>query len=448
MKPTLNQEETGFLENGRLCFGKTFKRAMSFHYPEGLAAVSDESGAYHITINGAPMYTDRYIETFGFYHGIATVRDYNGYFHIDTTGKPFHSQRYIWSGNFQEGRCVVQDAKGFFHINSSFTPLYNERFDYVGDLRYGIAAVRRGNVAYHIYDDGSPLNGHFFENVDVFHKGFAVVRNKQGAFHINKQGQSIYEHRFKSVEPFYNGFSLCKTGDDRWIRLMENGHYKHLPARRPVVHIQEIVDRMERGEGVSLILRHAERDPIAQGEWGDDAKLNRHGQLAAQSLGQILGRKEPDWTFVSSPIERCIDTCHHLSRGLGTSLNASDIIKTSLLGNPGPFKDTEQDQSHLTPENFMKAALLYIYTGHGKGFRALIDGCRDMMNLAEKFMKDGPTLLITHDFFIAGLFDHLGLHHPTPDGWVEYLDGVCFFSNGWQLTEWRRFQGLKEIALC
>ncbi len=448
LKPTLNIKENGYLLDGLSCFKRTFKRAMSFHYPEGLAAVCDETGAYHITIDGTPLYPERYEETFGYYRGIAAVRDKSGFFHINTRGEPLHKQRYLWSGNFQEDRCVVQDDKGFFHIDYSFAPLYEERFDYAGDFRYGIAVARRGSCAFHILDNGQRLYGHTFENTDVFHKGFAVTWDAEGAFHVDKQGKAIHGHRFKSAEPFYNGFALCETHDDRWVRLMENGHFKHLPVRSTTVRFHEILDRIQRGEKAALVLRHAEREPIPPGVWGEDAGLNRNGQLMAGTLGRLLGKTACDWTFVSSTVERCVDTCLCLAKGMGAMINQSQVSTTSLLGSPGPFKDISADQSHLTPDNFMDAGFPYIHTGLGKGFRPLADGCRDMMDLATQSMQDGPAVLITHDFFIAGLFDHLGLLRPSPENWVDFLDGVCFFSNGSKLTEWRRFQGLKEIGTC
>lgn len=78
----LNDSETGYLRGGVALFGKTFQSAMSFHWPEGLAAVKDESGSYHIDPDGRSRYESRYGETCGFYEGLAAVKDERGWLHI------------------------------------------------------------------------------------------------------------------------------------------------------------------------------------------------------------------------------------------------------------------------------------------------------------------------------------------------------------------------------
>ncbi|MCW8140838.1 MAG: methyltransferase, partial [Planctomycetota bacterium] len=91
--PVLSPDEQAYLVDGAPAFDRRFIRAMNFHMPEGLAAVADESGAYHLDVAGRPRYEQRYREAFGFYCGLATVRDDAGYFHIDSTGRPAHSRR-------------------------------------------------------------------------------------------------------------------------------------------------------------------------------------------------------------------------------------------------------------------------------------------------------------------------------------------------------------------
>ena len=46
----VSSNNTQFLFNGKLIFGKTFIEVLKFHSP-GLAPVLDNSGAYHIDIN-------------------------------------------------------------------------------------------------------------------------------------------------------------------------------------------------------------------------------------------------------------------------------------------------------------------------------------------------------------------------------------------------------------
>ena len=66
------QDNTSFLYNENILFSRKFIEVLKFHAP-GLAPVLDESGAYHITTEGEPLYPYRYKRTFGFYDNRATV---------------------------------------------------------------------------------------------------------------------------------------------------------------------------------------------------------------------------------------------------------------------------------------------------------------------------------------------------------------------------------------
>ncbi len=217
-------DETHHIYHGKPLYNKRFKKVMSFH-PPGVAAVEDESGAYHIDLNGNPIYPQRYLKTYGFYEGIATVVDEKGYFHIDIKGKPIHSKRFAWAGNFQEGRCAVRDFEGFYyHINRDGKPAYPERYRYVGDFKYGIAVVYNDEgFATHIDKNGKLIHGKYFLGLGVYHKGYAIARDSCGSFHIDKKGRALYSRRFAWVENFYNDFAFARLFDGRIVIIDTKG---------------------------------------------------------------------------------------------------------------------------------------------------------------------------------------------------------------------------------
>ncbi len=220
----LSRDETYHIYNGIPLYGKKFVSVMSFHLP-GIAAVRDETSAYHIDLEGKPIYQQRFIKTFGFYGGIAAVVDESGWFHINTKGKPQYKEIYDWVGNFQEERCVVRDKEdNYFHIKTDGNVAYIERYNYAGDFKYGIAVVyNHDGQAKHINKDGSEVHKKKFKELGVFHKDFAIAKDDYGAFHINKAGESLYTQRFMWVEPFYNGFAfVCDFFDQKFI-INENG---------------------------------------------------------------------------------------------------------------------------------------------------------------------------------------------------------------------------------
>jgi hypothetical protein len=203
---------------GQVCYGP-FWDGLKFH-AEGLAAVQDETGWYHLNLEGLPAYAARYLRCFGYYEGRAAVVASEGWFHVDVQGQPLYAERYAWCGNFQAGRCVVRNHQGqYFHLNEEGQPLYAARYAYVGDYKDGYAVVHWAlGQCKHLDKQGNFIYEPVFRDLGVFHKQFATARDEQGWFHINILGQALYAQRYQAVEPFYNGQALVEDFDGRkWV---------------------------------------------------------------------------------------------------------------------------------------------------------------------------------------------------------------------------------------
>ena len=215
---------TFFKHNGHKLFNKSFIEILKFH-SEGLAPVCDETGWYHIDMNGNPLYEERYDRTFGYYFGKSAVILNGSWFHINTNGVNCYSEKYAWCGNFQENICTVRDFKNqYFHINNDGIELYQDKYRYAGDFKDGYAVVRSENgLCKHIDKTGNELNGKQFLSLGVFHKSYATAQDKKGWFHIKKNGTELYSDRYLTIEPFYNGFSLVETFENKNIIIDEKG---------------------------------------------------------------------------------------------------------------------------------------------------------------------------------------------------------------------------------
>ncbi|NJN78882.1 MAG: histidine phosphatase family protein [Saprospiraceae bacterium] len=88
---------------------------------------------------------------------------------------------------------------------------------------------------------------------------------------------------------------------------------------------------MKENEKISLLLRHADRDDIPQGSFGNEILLNEKGKQNAQSLGKNLSESKINRIF-TSPVERCVQTAEYITKGYGNSV---EIIETVALGAPG-----------------------------------------------------------------------------------------------------------------
>jgi hypothetical protein len=220
----VSADNTHFLYNRKPLFGKTFMEVLKFHSP-GLAPVKDNSGAYHIDVNGNELYPNRYSRTFGYYCNRAAVVDNNHWFHINEKGERVYSSNYAWTGNFQENICTVRNNDNqYFHIDLNGIKIYPEVYLYAGDYKDGIACVKCHDGFFrHIDSKGKFINEKSFLDLGVFHKNFATAKDEKGWFHIDKQGNEVYKNRYLTIEPFYNGFALVTTFENEKIIIDEQG---------------------------------------------------------------------------------------------------------------------------------------------------------------------------------------------------------------------------------
>lgn len=431
----LDPDETGFLIDGIPAFGQRYTKAMSFHYPEGLAAVSDLEGAYHIREDGTPLYNQRYLESYGYYGGLATVRDEVRFFHIDQTGNPIYSSIFDWAGNYQEGCCVVKDSSGYFHIDSQGQALYAQRYHYVGDFRYGIAVVHTGEGAMHICKDGTLLNTAVYHDAEPFHKGYAVVSDEGGFFHVDKGGKPIHSYRFKKAEPFYNGISRCLKFNGRQVLLRENAFYTYVTQANSQIDVQDIHKLIKRGARVAIFIRHGERAPRPYGEWGDGLPLTTEGFLEAQRFGNLL-YCGADCSFHSSPIFRCQQTALAIAKGMfNRDLAQSELDVTHHLGGPGPYHDAT-NPTEFIPDEFGNVIESYITNGYHTGLLPLSLASEGIIDYLNASLSKPLNIFVTHDFFVAGMQKFLGLRHPNNNDWVGFCEGICLVDDGEKSVKW------------
>ncbi len=211
----------------------TFDWVLPFHEP-GLAPVGDKTGAYHIHIDGRPVYEQRFDRTFGFYSGLAAVIEDGVWFHITVDGERAYSEIWDWCGNFQQNRCPVRDSDGHYHhIRPDGTVLDGGPHSYAGDFREGAAVVRGiDGFCWHIDLEGVPVHGSRFLDLDVFHKGFARARDGGGWHHIDRSGTDNSQgRRYSELEPFYNGQALARSYKGEYLVIDEFGEIKAHPIR-------------------------------------------------------------------------------------------------------------------------------------------------------------------------------------------------------------------------
>ena len=196
------------------------------------------------------------------------------------------------------------------------------------------------------------------------------------------------------------------------------------------------------GSPVAVVLRHAEREEITSGAFGNDVSLTRHGLDSTHRLGMGLSPRTAG-IVKSSPLPRCMQTANAIIAGAGWTTNA---LPDRLLGNPGPFVE----QPELAGQIILDVGINAIVRQQlaevepVSGMRSTSAGVKLVLQeLAAALATPGATsVLVTHDAVLAVLVGYL-YHLPVKDfPWPGYLDALV----AWPDSDRLRFlwRGLDE----
>ncbi|MDR2511190.1 MAG: phosphoglycerate mutase family protein [Bacteroidales bacterium] len=186
--------------------------------------------------------------------------------------------------------------------------------------------------------------------------------------------------------------------------------------------LPQIHKHYSENDKISLLIRHADRDKIPTGEFGNDVLLNEKGKEKALSFGESLLELKINKIF-TSPVQRCVQTAKYIAKGYGKPL---EITQSHELGNPGlHISDDQTAGKFFLTEGFDE---LYYRITHNidiPGISVTKEFNANMTNfLIENTKENGLTIFVTHDLLIAHYhFSINGKIYPKDD-WVKYLDGL------------------------
>ncbi len=183
---------------------------------------------------------------------------------------------------------------------------------------------------------------------------------------------------------------------------------------------------MNLNDKISLLLRHADRNEIPKGSFGNEILLNDKGKRKAQLFGEKLVNRKVNKIF-TSPIERCVQTAQFIQKGYGNSI---EIIKTNALGAPGLHIIDEKNAGN----SFLQYSVDGIYKRFIQGIE--IPGISNINELNSKVshfinkntIDKGTTIFITHDILIALYHFSINKTIYTKDNWVSYMTGLKFIN--------------------
>ena len=196
-----------------------------------------------------------------------------------------------------------------------------------------------------------------------------------------------------------------------------------------------LLDRVPAGLPVALVLRHAEREGITPGAFGNDVSLTRHGLDSAHRLGTGLSSRMMG-VVRSSPLPRCTQTADAIIAGAGWRANATP---DRLLGDPGPFVMEPELAGRLFLDMGVEEIVRRQLADDEPpgGMRSTASGVKLVLRELTGALN-GPasaSVFVTHDAVLTVLVGHL--YGLPVDGfpWPDYLDALVV----WPASDRLRF---------
>ena len=170
-----------------------------------------------------------------------------------------------------------------------------------------------------------------------------------------------------------------------------------------------------------ILMRHAEKD--------GNGNLTKKGIINSINMGKDIIKKYGCINNIkSSPLKRCIDTSKFIASELRNNGCTVEIMKSRLLGNPGPFViDEKQGQKVFDKYGVKKVIELQISGVHLPGFINAKKGSLILLNniLIELEAKKN-SLFVSHDVIIS-VFLSITFGVETTN--INYLDSAIIFNN-------------------
>lgn len=220
---------------------------------------------------------------------------------------------------------------------------------------------------------------------------------------------------------------LHATTDRRSPSPMHDAHAPSTAAALPASTLHWLA-AVPADRPVALLLRHAERDPLAPGDLGYTHPINDSGHGLAHSLGRQLGGRLAG--LRSSPLQRCVDTARALADAAASPL---PVVADHMLGDPGAYV-IDPLAARANWLQLGSAGLMAHLIAHDEALPGTLPpaiGARRLVAhmLACAGATAGVHVFVTHDILLAvTAARHVGAP-AGPDCWPAFLEGAFFWQD-------------------
>jgi hypothetical protein len=177
---------------------------------------------------------------------------------------------------------------------------------------------------------------------------------------------------------------------------------------------------------ICLLMRHAEREAILSGTYGNEVNLTQAGIKSCIDWAQQFGNLTRK--IYTSPVRRCLQTANVIAE----NASIKKIHYSLLLGDPGVFVvDRALAQNYFLASSVYSIVQQLLMPGQNpQGFCPTTqDGVKQLLNfMLSETTEVGLNIFITHDSILAVVLGYFFPDIPLEKLWPNYLEGAFFYS--------------------
>ena len=199
---------------------------------------------------------------------------------------------------------------------------------------------------------------------------------------------------------------------------------------------------------LALLLRHAAREALPEGEAGNSVPITDSGRQSAGDLGAALGGRLR--CLHSSPVLRCVQTAEALAAGSGAAVT---VVTDRLLGDPGVFV-VDGARAWSNWEALGHEGVMMRLIAGGEALPGMARPAEAARRLVQHLLEVaggqvGVHVFVTHDSVLAATAAHLLGEPLAPVDWPLFLEGAVFWREGETVHgRYRRLRSAQPWPLC
>ena len=223
------------------------------------------------------------------------------------------------------------------------------------------------------------------------------------------------------------------------------------------MNLCDVKAAIDKGCQVTILIRHAERPPLGEGDatFGASLALMERGWRMARQFGALLANtvRPKSVAFYASGTFRTIQTACGLAMGLDAAKPENSIERkiglAEFLGSDSPFFGACEERMALSAEGHYHDRMNeYFRSGTMRGYRPLGAAAGAMEARLHALHRSGENLVVavTHDINVAAFLAGRGVVASfTDETWPDYLDAAVVIEGPGRIREYGFMRWDKDL---